>query len=519
MKEPNALAKQFARTLRAVRESRNRERVASETHDKLHVQTIGASLTYLYESLRNASENTGENLLLMQAIQRFFKRTYLTPDPKLSEVGEELITELTLAGYLENDSITIKTTDEISHLVRDYSHLRDKLLQKFPRKVADSWTLEPMSAAIEQKLRDHHQLNVVFADFAYNYFLGAINTTAIFGEKPASYEATLFVAVQQSLLHADPAAIRLSLTSRYQVPLGHAAEFAKFNVQVDQIMVSTALKRLTHLVERHGAPFRILLTKLTDEDLFLALESEKAFAGIFNRAVTESYISIKKEVNRGIFRSVVLLSVTRFLVFIATEVPYNLVNYNSERWLPLIINLFSPAVYMLALRLTLAMPGINNSRALNREITRILFEPVPDKPPIGRDGKRKFGAGYNVVYVIIFFSIFVGLGYLLVAFARFNWFDLVKFFLFLSMASFLGFRMSRKIRSIEIGDEAQNGVTMLRDLVYMPFVVMGRKINEIYSKFNIISNLLDMLIELPLKTILGFVRRWSAFLSAKKDDF
>ena len=38
-----------------------------------------------------------------------------------------------------------------------------------------------------------------------------------------------------------------------------------------------------------------------------------------------------------------------------------------------------------------------------------------------------------------------------------------------------------------------------------------------YAQVNIVSIILDMLIELPLKTILRLVRQWSAFIDDRKD--
>jgi hypothetical protein len=95
---------------------------------------------------------------------------------------------------------------------------------------------------------------------------------------------------------------------------------------------------------------------------------------------------------------------------------------------------------------------------------------------------------------------------------------LIIFFIFFSTASFLGFRLSRTIRELETVDSRQDGVAMLRDFIYLPFVVVGRKLSESYAKFNIIATLLDMCIELPLKTILRVVRQWGVFISSKKDE-
>jgi hypothetical protein len=375
-----------------------------------------------------------------------------------------------------------------------------------------------MSAAVEHKLRDH-LLDMAFVDFAYNYFLGTIDAEAVFGEKPASYEATLFTAIQQSLLRTDAAAIRLSLISRYQVSLSHVAEFAKFNAQIDQIMTSPVLTKLTHLVSRHGAPLRIaLLAANGDDNATEHLANNRLYGERFNLAIEQDYRSVSHNINRGIIRSVMFLIITKVIIGVAAEVPYDIWIHGKVQWLPLAVNLMLPPLYMIALRLTLLMPVETNTRALNREINRILFEPIPDKPSI-KGQQKSFSAGWNIAYGLIIVSVFTGVAWLLMRFAHFEWIHLVIFFVFISTASFLGFRLSRSIREIEVGDETQTSVTTIRDFLYMPFVVVGRTISETYAKINVVSRFLDMFVELPLKTILGFIRRWGAFLNAKKDNF
>ena len=521
MREPNLLAKQFARELGIVRAARDRDHAKAEAAENLHVSTTGAGLTLLYENLRNASENAEENLLLQRAIKRFFKRVYLTPDiNNLKDIGSELVTELTLAGYLKNDSVSIDTVNQISQIAIDYTKLRNKLISRFPGNTVERWTTEPMSAAIESKLLDH-RLSLAFADFAYSYFLSAIDVNSFFGGKrPNSYEATLFVAVCSALLKSDPSAIRLSLLTRYQISLAKAPDFAKFNMQIDQVFNSSALKRLVHLIDRHGAAFRIILRAMNSNDkLDQHLLSEKSFLGPYDAAISESYTTISRNINRGIVRSVIFLVITKFIIGIAAEVPYDLMIHGKVIWLALIVNLFTPPLYMIALRLTLSMPNPSNTRALHREAVRILYEPVPTKPFLGRRTGNKFGKGYNAIYSLLVIVVFAGVAYALVRFARFEWVHLIIFFVFISTASFLGFRLSRSIREIEVGEEAQTGVTTVRDFFYMPFVAVGRRISETYAQINIVSRMLDMLVELPLKTILGFLRKWGSFLSAKKDSF
>lgn len=124
---------------------------------------------------------------------------------------------------------------------------------------------------------------------------------------------------------------------------------------------------------------------------------------------------------------------------------------------------------------------------------------------------------FNIAYVVFSIVIFGGLALWLTTFG-FSLLHLLIFFVFLSAASFLGFRLSRQIRELEVIEGQQSGITMLRDFFYIPFVVVGRWMSEKYARVNIVALVLDMVIELPLKTTLYLVRQWGVFITNKKDD-
>jgi hypothetical protein len=134
-----------------------------------------------------------------------------------------------------------------------------------------------------------------------------------------------------------------------------------------------------------------------------------------------------------------------------------------------------------------------------------------------RRTSRSFGAAYNAAYAIFFLVVFGGVSWFLLSIG-FSFLHLFIFFFFFSTASFLGFRLSGMVRELEVVESRQSGVTVVRDFLYMPFVVVGRWISEKYSKMNVVATFLDMAIELPLKTVLRLVRQWSAFISSKKDE-
>lgn len=520
MKQANQLALSLASDLNTIKLAKDTVKSSStDDDDFLHIQTTGASLTELYESLRNASQNAEENLQLAHAIHRYIERFFTSDNPPLiKRSGEILITELTMAGYLANDSIKLSLVDHITSLLRQGVTLRNRLKKNYNRTQIDRWVIQPMAARIESLLRDHSK-DQALANLAFNYFLLAIDIERVTqAERPSTYEATLYMAVQKALLGSDEASIRLNLMDRYGVVAAQYANYAHFNAQIDEAMDSKLLDTLVRIVNRHGAVFRIIGDAIRNDDAFgQHLATEKTFLGPFDAAIQEAYKQANRNVNRGIIRSVIFLIITKFIIGIAAEVPYDLLIHGRVMWLPLAVNLLLPPIYMIVLRLTLVMPDSRNTRALNREASRILYQPLPKRPFI-TGYKHNFNKIYNFLYIVLIAAVFCGVGWLLVRFAHFEWIHLLIFFIFISTASYLGFRLSRQIRKIEVGDEAQTTASILRDFIYMPFVAVGQKISETYSKINIVSRAMDMFIELPMRTIIGFLRRWGSFMSTKRDD-
>jgi hypothetical protein len=243
------------------------------------------------------------------------------------------------------------------------------------------------------------------------------------------------------------------------------------------------------------------------------VSNRTAFLTNYEVAANTQYEALNSSINRGVVRSVIFLVITKFILGIALEVPYDYMTVGYIQWMPLIINLLFPPVYMLILRFTMYLPDQANTTALTSEIDRILFQPpnkVIVRPP------RKFSMGYRLFYALVILAVFYGVGAGLLSLG-FNWLQLVIFFVFVSGASFLGFRLNRLIRDIEIIASHQNLITILRDFLYMPFVIVGQWVTEKYQKINIVSRALDMFVELPLKSLLHIVRQWTNFISGEKD--
>lgn len=516
MTQLNAIGKQFAANLERAKEISDYRIRQREQEVKVNVVGAGAVITAAFEQLRNAAENTEEHLLLQGAIRRFFKRVFITRDSDLAtKGGEELAVELTLAGYIPNDELTKAQLQQITQLTVEYYNTYELLLQA-REATADKalvWTLDVLSSRVEAVLNDHSVDNA-FVDAASEYL------TSLVSERDKSaqdFGARLLVAIYRALLKSNEAITRSVLLERYGVAPTDHAQYVGFNKLIDNLFVAKPVDRLTRLVDRQGAPLRILRRMMHDrQDVAQLLQSREKFLEAYEQQVNAEYERTGNKLNRAIVRSVVFLIITKFLIGIAMEVPYDLWIYKEIHWVPLLINLFFPPVYMVLLRATLSLPSFANTTALVDRADAMIYGDS-EQIASARVREKRYSSTFNAIYALSALAVFAGATWIL-AQLGFSWVHIIVFFLFFCAASFLGFRLSRLVRELEVIKEKQNGFTFVRDLIYLPFVIVGQWMSEKYSKVNVVAILLDMLIELPLKTVLRLVRQWNAFIDDRKDN-
>jgi hypothetical protein len=515
------IGEQFRAALSSAHAFRERTRTHQAQQEKIHVVGAGGTLTSAYEQLRNAAENTEEHLLLQGAIRRFYRQLLLTRDRKeLASSGDELAVELTLAGYLPNDTLSSTQVRAINHLATQYGELLTGLRKhKVPSETALRWVLDTLSVGVEHELSDHTDTDV-FMQFCYEYFRATLDPEKLFkGDIPEDYDIALFMAVHRALLKSDTAVIRADLVRRYQIAPTHTKRYAELSKHIDDVLASHLVDKLYRLIDRQAAPERIVRRMLHEGvDVRKLLEHKPQFLAAFEKQVDREYNQVGSRIKRAIVRSIVFLFITKVIIGLAVEVPYDYAVHGHIIWLPLIVNLLFPSLYMALLSLTLGLPGQANTRALSERISSVLYAGDTSLNLYTTQSLGKTKSSVFTVLYTLFGFVLVGLiswGLMMIGFSPLH---LLIFFIFLSTASFLGFRLSHMVRELEVVRSQQNGFTFVRDLFYLPFVVIGQWLSEKYARVNIMTLVLDMVIELPLKTILRLVRQWAAFINAKKDE-
>ena len=187
--------------------------------DIFYINTAGSKLTHAYEQIRNASEYADDHLFRQRAIRRFLARTLSFHEKTdISNTGEELVTELTLAGYINNGSMSNQDCKNIQSQIKRYygSYWQYVKIEYSHTKCMQfkNWLLDVLSVRCEQIIQPNIR-QVSFTQFAFTYLRNNItkdNISNLTGSsiKPEEYSIILYIAIQQALLKLGQATIRTS---------------------------------------------------------------------------------------------------------------------------------------------------------------------------------------------------------------------------------------------------------------------------------------------------------------------
>ncbi|MDB5178827.1 MAG: hypothetical protein JWN01_770 [Patescibacteria group bacterium] len=496
---------------------------APATGQMFHVSGLGQSFYFAYEQLRNVAEYREHHLLLRGAIERYLARN--TRLDRIAPAAAELITELTQAGYLKNDSQPLATLTRIDELLAQYATMYQTLhaLKRLSHAATAKWFWQIASVQVENLVAPNPR-NTAAMRFAYEHYLGAVDRGAA-GQAQSGdqrYQTALYCAVQRAIFKSDLATTRSHCVATTLPDLMHqpVEHFIELNQLIDELYQAPVTNRLFRLVSRYGAPMRII-TRLTlaSDSLGTILNNRDETLSRIRALCAQQYIEVQQGLKGRIIKSIMFIFITKTLIGVSLEVPYDLTVHGAIAWTPLLLNITFPVLYMTTIGARIATPGRQNTEVIASYADRIFYNtgtPVTYKPK-RRVSSKTLNRTFNIVYTIGFLGSLALLIWILHS-LHFNIVNGAIFFVFFSAVSFLGFRLRQSAHELQMLDEHHSLVQTLIDFLSTPFVRVGHWISDKYAKANIVTTLLDLAIEMPLKTSLRLVRHWIGFLRDKQDE-
>lgn len=498
---------------------------ANKSENTLHVPNVANFVLFAYEQLRSVSENIEDHLLLQAAIRRFYKRITLTGANGSDSQATELVIELTQAQYLKNDTIPLKSIEEIDKLFKQWTELSRAVETVKPVKIRakyTDWLLDILSVKTEQQLHSTVR-DTTFVHVSHTYFSNLVEYDRLIDKKDTisenDYPSLLYIAVHKALLKSDDANARCGLLDLYSTNLNTRDDMIKFHEKYDAFASSKSAINITRFVSKNSAPLRIIrdLYFLESSSTILNTSAKQRIESSISRQIDETTEAVKKARNTAVVKSIVFLLVSKAIIGLMIEIPYDIIVTGGVILAPLLINLLFPPAFLAITAFTFKMPGKNNKRALENHISALLFNDSASSVKLKYSDPIGSSIGFNIIYGIVFLAAVYLVYSRLIGF-DFNILQTVLFFIFFSTAAFLGYRITLHIKEIEHIQTNQGIVAVIRDLLYSPFIFIGKRISYRFGRINLIARVLDVAVDLPLKSFLKLLRQWVRFVSSKKEE-
>lgn len=503
--------------------------VASENAETIEVSAPVSTAVALYERVRNTLDYQEEHLLRRNAILRILKR-YLHGNVALASLAGHLLKELVWGKYLPNKSVPVALQDELSPAIAKYDPLfRAADLLGHDREVVFHWLLDVLATEIEGLIAPNPAEQALVA-YMYEEMRKRIEWDPRLPVSDEQKDLRLYIAVHKTLLKSNPGMLRYRVLTLYYPDWTGAAtdsliqELAgNLKTVVDTVegeLRDTLTDRLSRLLRRRAGIFRVLgdaLLKIHDPE---ELSDQDKIDEAVSKALAIRTADFKTRLRRIVVRTVIFLFITKMLLALILELPYDLFLAKEDVPLyPLFINILFHPMFLAFIGLTVSIPHKRNHTDYIAAVRSLALG--TDSPilhlRVKYDVRSPWQNIYDAIYIVLFVGVYGAIAFGLTKIG-FHWLSISLFLFFLSLVTFFGIRIRSSTREIVASDARSGLIGTVVDIILLPIVRAGSWLSSKVSKINVFIYFFDFIVEAPLKVAIEFIESWLSFVRDKKEE-
>lgn len=502
--------------------------VAGIGEEKISVSETISTAASIYEKLRNVLEYEEEHLLRRNAIRRVLKRR-LGDNTDAHALAKDVVIELIWARYLPNATLPESVIGEIADVLVKYNPLIGATRHLGDPSYGYAWLLDIMANEVESKLVPPTREDAL-ASFMFRIITEHIQWQQGSVEEEER-ELQLYLAVYRTLLKADIARLRSRVFFLYhpewkQNPTPEqlqaiATDLPEIITAVDHQVKHPIAEQLSRQVGRYAVLFNVLFdVAAKNGDQFLSHAADSvSLDTLVKKAATERIKKFSARKRNRVLRAILFLFLTKMLIALAIELPYDLLISHTTTMLPLVVNVVFPPFLLAAIALTSGV-SLKQVKEIQKGVRAIVYHSGELK--LVFKVKRPWNQGalavlFAVLYVATFLITFGLIGSLLVSLG-FNIVSMVIFLLFLSLVTFFGIRIRQSSKEVVVPSAKSSIAGALIDIFTLPILRAGRWISLRTPRINVFLFFMDFIIEAPFKMAIEVIESWLAFVREKKEE-
>jgi len=481
------------------------------TKETIKTTKTASDLGFLYEKARNAIEFRDDHLVRQAAIERILKRRFfLNQDSK--KIAKLLIKELSWARYFSNNSIESSKIEIISKIINKYrnilnlseNNISDKLVGLCSCEIEENLTFNPLPQILT------------------NYVSSSIFPRIEFGESDKQIKSIqIYIATERAYAKNDEILITYKLLKvllpKWDDPKKLFTTLIKIEEYLNHPLKDVLKRKVTQMIP----PFNLIREIIKGSEEIEALTSNpKLLEKNALRMLEKKYFETKDKVLRASKRSIIYIFLTKMVLAILIEVPFEVL-FGKINYMVLTINILFPPSLMFLFNSGIKLPSIKNSNIMIEKLKEYFYKDEAEIIPEYIEANPKV-AGKDKIFFYFFLTtsslIIIGILWLLYLLG-FSIVSQIIFLFFLSVVSFFAFRVREISKDYQLSDEyGESFWESLVDYIFLPIIKMGQFLSNQISKLNILSFIFDFIIEAPLKTFLEILEDWLHFVRVKKEE-
>ncbi|MBI5793597.1 hypothetical protein HZA87_00715 [Candidatus Uhrbacteria bacterium] len=518
--------------LGTVVQMRKDEEGSHKEEDVIKVSDTVSVAASVYETVRNTLEYDDEHLLRRNAIRRILKRRI--GESSSLESASKLLQELIWARYLPNGRVPTNMIGKIGTILEKVQFLFATLDPESPEGArVYPWLLDVLSVEVEYVLGPPC-IDEALASFAYQELKKRVDwqTKLV---KEADRDLQLYIAIHRNVLKSNRATLRYRILTLYY-PLWRKAkqgdpvvkeiamQLVKVVDSVENQIDHPAQDAVYRFVRRHGVVFHLLADIARDNPEAFARSIATGDIASIDTAITKAakarYNGFRSKLMRTVVRAALFLLLTKSILAVLVELPYELFVLHSTDYLPLTVNILFPPVLLTFIGVTVRIPKKENTAKILDEVHGILG--VGDDFSLVFKRRRPWERGalywiFNGLYLAV---LLVTLSFIILTLHsfHFNVLSIAFFLFFLSLVAYFGLRIRNTKRELLVLETHRGFLGTIVDILTLPIVRAGRWVALRAPRVNIFLFFFDFIIEAPFKAAIGIIESWLGFLREKREE-
>lgn len=510
---------------------RKDEEDALKQEDVIKVSDTVSVAASVYETVRNTLEYDDEHLLRRNAIRRILKRRL---GEGAADLASRLLQELIWARYLPNGRVPTRMIGKIGTILEKYQLLFSTLDADSPEgQLVYPWLMDVLSVEVEYVLGPPC-IDEALASFAYQELKRRVDwQTKLVGDEDRDLQ--LYIAIHRNVLKSNRATLRYRTLTLYYPGWRKAKQGDAIVKEVAMNLtkvVDSVERQIDHrgqdavyrFIRRHTVVFHLLADIARDNPEAFARAVHSGDMASIDTAITKaaqaSYGKFRSTLVRTVVRAAFFLLLTKSILAVLVEYPYEFFVLHTTDYLPLTVNILFPPLLLTFISVTVRIPKKENTAKILDEMHGILGVGDDFTLVFKRRSPWDRGALYWIFNGLYLLVLLVTLGLIIVTLhsLQFNPLSIAFFLFFLSLVAYFGLRIRNTKRELVVLESNRGFFGTIVDILTLPIVRAGRWVALRAPRINVFLFFFDFIIEAPFKAAIGIVESWLGFLREKRDE-